>query len=52
MAKQICPACGCQITGGGYKKEGVTYCCKPCAEQTQCQCGCCEPMEEKKSKKK
>ncbi|MFC1916774.1 hypothetical protein ACFLX1_01400 [Chloroflexota bacterium] len=48
MAEQICPACGCVITDEPYQKEGVLYCCEPCAAGTQCECGCCEIVEEKK----
>ncbi|MBI2870021.1 MAG: metallothionein [Chloroflexi bacterium] len=47
MAEQICPACGCVVSpGDAYEKEGVVYCCKPCAETSQCECGCCEVHEE------
>ncbi len=45
---QICPTCGCAITGEGHAKEGVLYCCKPCATGGQCECGCCEIVEEEK----
>ncbi len=32
MAEQLCPVCGCTITPGeAYEKEGVMYCCEPCA---------------------
>ena len=48
MAEQICPACGCTITGEGHEEEGVLYCCKPCATGGQCECGCCEIVEEEK----
>jgi hypothetical protein len=41
MTEQLCPVCGCTIVGGGYEKEGVTYCCEPCASGGQCECGCC-----------
>ena len=43
MTEQICPKCGCSISGGGYKKGGVVYCCEPCASSTSCECGCCHP---------
>jgi hypothetical protein len=48
MAEQLCPACGCVIVGAGYEKEGVTYCCQPCASgsSNQCDCGCCAVTEE------
>jgi len=39
MAKQICPACGCEISGEGYEKDGVVYCCQTCAEGGNCECG-------------
>jgi len=50
MPEQICPACGCTIVGAGHEKEGVTYCCEPCAsgQSSQCQCGCCSVVEEPK----
>jgi hypothetical protein len=44
MTQQICPVCGCDIGGEGYKKEGVVYCCEPCAESGACKCGCCRPQ--------
>jgi hypothetical protein len=47
-AEQICPACGCAITDESYEKGGVLYCCEPCATGAQCECGCCEVVEEKK----
>ncbi len=43
MTEQICPECGCSISGGGYEKSGVVYCCEPCAGSTSCECGCCHP---------
>jgi hypothetical protein len=46
MAEQICPACGCSIVTEGYEKDGVKYCCEPCATSGQCECGCCEIVEE------
>jgi hypothetical protein len=48
MAEQVCPAYGCVITNESYEKEEVSYCCKPCATWAQCECGCCEVVEEKK----
>lgn len=53
MAEQLCPVCGCTITPGeAYEKEGVMYCCEPCATgEGQCECGCCTMVEEKKEKK-
>ena len=50
MAEQICPACGCVITSESYDKEGVLYCCEPCATGKQCECGCCEVVEEAEEK--
>ena len=44
MTKQICPVCGCEISGGGYEKDGISYCCEPCAEGGRCECGCCHPQ--------
>ena len=48
MENQICPVCGCTIDpGDSYEKEGVMYCCEPCAtEQEQCECACCAIVEE------
>lgn len=48
MAVQLCPVCACVIRDEAYKKEGVTYCCEPCATtgEGQCVCGCCEVVEE------
>jgi hypothetical protein len=51
MTEQLCPVCGCNIVGAGYEKEGVKYCCEPCATSTSpCKCGCCHPVEEEKEK--
>jgi len=47
--KQICPVCGCAIGSNAYEKEGVTYCCEPCATNGVCECGCC--TETKTTKK-
>jgi len=47
--KQICPICGCAIGSSAYEKEGVTYCCEPCATKNVCECGCC--TETKTTKK-
>ncbi len=48
MTEQLCPACGCTVTGGGYEKGGQTYCCEPCATEgaSACECGCCAPAGE------
>jgi hypothetical protein len=48
---QICPTCGCSIQGGGYEKNGVNYCCEPCAngEGSSCRCGCCKPVTGQKA---
>ena len=48
MKQTLCPACGCQIVNGGYEKNGVRYCCEPCAggSTTACSCGCCHPESE------
>lgn len=50
MTEQLCPACGCTIVPDtAYEKEGVKYCCEPCAtDWKQCQCGCCTVVEEAK----
>lgn len=45
MAEQLCPVCGCHITGDASEQNGVLYCCQPCADGGQCQCGCCEREE-------
>jgi hypothetical protein len=51
MVEQLCPVCGCTIVGEGYEKEGVKYCCEPCAAGGgPCECGCCHPVEEEKEK--
>ncbi len=46
MAEQICLTCGCEITDEVYDKEGVLYCCEPCATGGQCECGCCTVAED------
>jgi hypothetical protein len=46
MTEQICPVCGCSIGDESYEKDGVTYCCEPCATRSgQCDCGCCTIVE-------
>jgi len=51
MTEQLCPVCGCTIVGTGYEKEGIKYCCEPCATGSgPCKCGCCHPIEEEKEK--
>ena len=52
MPEQLCPACGCHIGAGAYEKEGVRYCYKPCATTGQCDCSCCEIVEEAEEKEK
>jgi hypothetical protein len=42
MAEQICPECGCEIAEEGFEKEGIVYCCEPCATSCECVCGCME----------
>ena len=39
--KPICPVCGCDIDAAASNKDGVTYCCEPCAANRECDCGCC-----------
>lgn len=46
MAEQLCPVCGCTVVDAGYEKNGVTYCCEPCAGSSSCECGCCTVVEE------
>ncbi len=45
MAEQLCPTCGCRIGVDAYEKDGILYCCQPCATSGQCECGCCEVVE-------
>ena len=46
MAEEICPTCGCTIGDKSNEKEGVVYCCGPCATGRQCECGCCTIVRE------
>jgi len=46
MTEQLCPVCGCQIVGDGYEQDDVLHCCQPCATSGQCECGCCESVED------
>jgi hypothetical protein len=48
MTEQLCPACGCVVTGSGHEKEGVVCCCEPCATKSGCECGCCTEVEKSK----
>ena len=49
MAEQICPVCGCSVVNLGWEKEGVVYCCEPCASGAQCECDCCALLDEPES---
>jgi len=42
--KAVCPKCGCFVAGEGYEKAGTVYCCRPCAMDQECECGCCEEV--------
>ena len=44
MTHHICPICGCEIKSDGYEKDGINYCCKPCAESGRYECGCYHPQ--------
>lgn len=46
--KEICPVCGCAVGAGAYTKDGVAYCCEPCATHKECECGCCKEVKTKK----
>ena len=45
MPEQICPVCGCDVGEQMYEREGIVYCCEPCATGGVCECGCCEVVE-------
>ena len=46
MAEEICSQCGCEIEDDACEKDGVLYCCEPCATSCECECGCMEELEE------
>ncbi len=46
MAEQICPECGCDLGEAACEYDGVLYCCEPCAQGDECECGCCDEEEE------
>ncbi len=46
MPEQICPVCGCDVGEQMYEREGIVYCCEPCAAGSACECGCCEVVED------
>ena len=48
MTMQFCPTCGCIIGNEAYEKEGIAYCCEPCANESPCQCGCCKTVKVEK----
>ena len=51
MTEQICPVCGCSIGDEAHEKDGVKYCCEPCATPVgQCDCGCCTLVEDQDKK--
>ncbi len=45
-SKQVCPECGCYIGKSAYEDEGVLYCCTPCGTGSDCECGCCQEVED------
>ncbi len=51
MAVQVCPECGCSVREG-FEKEGVVYCCEPCATGGECECGCCQEQSTEETEKK
>ena len=46
MAEEICPTCGCTVDKDRFEKEGVAYCCAPCANGEKCTCDDCEEIVE------
>lgn len=40
MPEEICPVCGCDIGENRYQRDGIVYCCEPCATGGACECGC------------
>jgi len=44
--QKTCPTCGCVIGLNAQEKEGVFYCCAPCAAGQPCECGCCPDKEQ------
>jgi hypothetical protein len=49
MFQQRCPECGCLIGEDAFEKEGVVYCCEPCAMGEECECsGCAEEEDAEK----
>ncbi len=46
MAEEVCPECGCDIEDDAFEMGGVLYCCEPCANGSECECGCVEEPEE------
>jgi len=40
VADQQCRRCGCRIGKDAFERNGVTYCCRACAERFECECGC------------
>ncbi len=41
MTEQTCAACSCPIGSEVVEKDGVTYCCEPCAEGEPSECATC-----------
>ncbi len=37
---ELCPVCQCPIGDIYIIKDGVAYCCQPCATGGICECGC------------
>lgn len=42
MPEEICPVCGCDVGEHPYERDGIVYCCEPCAKGGACECGCCD----------
>jgi hypothetical protein len=43
MTEEMCPRCGMQQSEWqepeGFERNGETYCCQGCADETGCTCG-------------
>ncbi len=38
IKEEVCPRCGAPLGEHTYEKEGVRYCCEPCATGGTCEC--------------
>jgi hypothetical protein len=41
MTEEVCAVCSCTVGEEAVEKDGVAYCCEPCAEGEPSECVTC-----------